>query len=198
MKNFKQLIPALIIGVFIIGGVATAAWTAPNCQAGATDCNAALPLYVSTEDQIKTGAFSATYIGSWGPMFSRNSLIVGSSLATNPTGELRVLGTGWFKDNVYIGNDSSITDSATTAPTTPAYTLTLKPSSATTNLGRGNSCTLTKADVTKTSNHAVKGCPWGSFISNINPQLSSAPSTAIVVTCTYINPVDNPTTTACQ
>lgn len=191
MKNFKQLIPALIIGIFVFGGVVFAAWTAPDCEPGATDCNAAQPLFTSAVDQTKTGAFSATYIGALGSMFSQDSLFVGSSISTNPTGELRVLGTGWFKEKVYIGNDSSITDSTTTAPINPAYTLTLKPSSATTNLGRGNSCTIIKERITiNVNNSTIKGCPWGAFISNINKPVSNS---GVAVTCTYINPVDNPT-----
>ena len=190
MKNLKQTIPALILGVFAIGGVVFAAWTAPSCQPGASGCNAYMPVYTTNEDQVKNGGFSSTYVSSLGAVFSQDSLIVGSSIGQNPTGELRVLGTGWFKGKVYIGNDSSITD-GTTPPPDPTYTLTLKPStnnspSATTNLGHGNYCTLTKAQVSGTG---AKGCPWGAFISKVNVP---ANSTDVAVVCTYINPVDTP------
>ncbi|MGI9117970.1 MAG: hypothetical protein ACR2IQ_00270 [Minisyncoccia bacterium] len=187
MKNLKQIIPAVIIGFFAISGVLFAAWTAPNCAPGATGCNADSPVYINNEDQTKIGGFSSEYVGVLGTMFSQDSLIVGSSIGQNPTGELRVLGTGWVKGKVYIGNDSSITDSITTPPTEPAYTLTLKPSTATTNLGRGDYCTLTKAQVTGAN---ALGCPAGAFISNINTPTSSS---GVAVTCTYINPTDNPT-----
>ena len=187
MKNFKQLIPALILGTLFFSGVVLAVWTAPGCTPGTTNCNAQIPVYVSDEDQTKSGSFTADYVGVFGSMFSQKSLIVGSSVGLNPTGELRVLGTGWIKGKVYIGNDSGITDSLTTPPAEPGYTLTLKPSTATTNLGRGNYCTLTKAQITGAN---ALACPWGSFISNINTPTSNS---GVAVTCTYINPSDSPT-----
>ncbi len=186
MKNFKQLIPSIILASIVFAGVAFAAWTAPSCVPGATGCNADEPVNIDNEDQLKLGGLTSTYLGSMGYIFSRGPLMVGSSVSTNPTGSLRILsGNAWFNDKVYIGNDASITDSPINYPVTPTDTLTLK-SGATTNIGRGNWCTMTKARVTGTS---AESCPAGYFIIQINP---TATGIYPYVTCSATSPSVNP------
>ena len=191
MKNFKQLIPALILGVFVAGSVAFATWTQPSssspCDGTPAGCNAEEPVNITTSDQFKTGGFTASYVGSFGDILSKKVLVIGSSVgsATASAG-FRVLdGYSWFNNKVFIGNDSSISNNISSVPIDPDYTLTLKPGS-TTNIGMGSWCTMYKSEVT---GGVARSCPAGYYISKID---ASAPSTGAYITCTAMNPWPSP------
>ena len=190
MKNFKQLIPALILGVFVMGGFVFATnQTTNSCTP--PGCFEQDPVDVSQSQQTKAGGFTASYIGGWGSVQAQNRLIVGANINNDPvssyvTGSLRSLYPAWFKDSVYIAenDNSNITDNFT-KPNAPKYNLELKGGS-TTNLGMGNTCTISA------SQSVINGCPSGTFVSNYN---ASATGAGIAVTCTAINPSANPTNT---
>jgi len=190
MKNFKQLIPAIILSVFVVGTVAFADWTQPSssapCNGTPAGCNALEPINITTFDQVKTGGFTSNYIGSFGDILSKKALGVGSSVGyANASAGLRVLdGYSWFNDKVFIGNDSGIT-SGSSPSFTPDYTLTLKPGS-TTNIGMGSYCTMYKSEVT---GGVARSCPAGHYISKID---ASAPSNGAYITCTAMNPWPSP------
>ncbi len=183
MKNFKQTIPAIILGLLVVGAVSFAdikTQISSNCTPPA--CNPTDDPVYTVSDQNKTGGFTAGYIGSTGVIDARDTFIVGKQVvAQTPSGGLRVVnGFSLFKDAMYIGNSISITDNLTTTPPTTDYTLTLKPGS-TTNIGMGDYCIKTASQVTSGS----IGCSAGSFVTFYNP---SAPSGNRGLRCTEINP----------
>lgn len=185
MKNFKQTIPAIIFGLLVVGAVSFAdIKTQVDTNCTPPSCNPDTPVF-TVDDQVKTGGFTANYIGSITDIDVKDNFIIGAnvkkSTSFSPNGGLRVVnGLTFIKDNLYIGNDQSITDDVYAAPTTPQYNLTLK-SGSTTNLGTGDYCIKTTSQVTSTS----AGCPAGSFITFYNPV---APSTDRAMRCTEINP----------
>jgi len=190
MKNFKQLIPAIILSVFVVGTVVFAtSQTTNNCTP--PSCNADDPVDVSTTQQIKAGAFTAYYIGGMGSVQAQNRLLVGVNINNDPvtvnvTGGMRSLYPAWFKDSIYIvEKDNSNITGGITKPTAPKYNLELKGGS-TTNLGMGDTCTISA------SQSVINGCPSGSFVSNYN---AAAVGAGIAITCTTINPSVNPTNT---
>ena len=188
MKNFKQTIPAIIFGLLVVGAVSFAdIKTQVDTNCTPPSCNPDTPVF-TVDDQVKTGGFTADYIGSTTGIDIQDQLIIGKEILTtrNTDGGLRVVnGLTFFKDNLYISDpinnsDISITADPYSTPTTPQYDLTLR-SGSTTNLGTGDYCIKTTSQVTATS----AGCPAGSFMTFYNPV---APSTDRAMRCTEINP----------
>ncbi len=186
MKNFKQLIPALVVCMFVIGGVVLANTTqAPN-SCTPPGCNVENTVNTGSTGQLKNGALEAKFFGATGDIEARDGFYVGTDTSIEPkkTGLRVLLGQAWTKGKVYIGQNIPVSAIVSTTPPTPVYTLTLKPGS-TTNLGKGDFCTLTNQDL-----NGGQGCPPGSFVSQINPNWANG--NVPQVACTFINPSDNP------